>query len=337
MTVGRRRTGAFIATREHRRFVGFVDAVRRHGTIGLCHGRAGVGKTLSARRYANWDLAEPLLTFWGPREPSDDKVYAALARSRTLFYTPAVAGSLTALRHDLGPLVSRANACIDQGLATPGTQAATSPFGRIELVIIDKAERLTTTALEYLRDRFDRSDIGLILIGMPGIEKRMGHYPQLYSRVGFSHRYLPLSQEKLRFVLTRHWKRLGSELGAEEVTDSQAAAAIARLSGGKFRLLQRLVAQMDRVLRSNELTTITEDVVEAAAGALVIGHTTERSIQRSRLRGRAPKDHRPPANVARFIACRSLGPGAHRRGEARRPQRPIRHRGRAAELPARFS
>jgi hypothetical protein len=31
---------------------------------------------------------------------------------------------------------------------------------------------------------------------------------------------------------------------------------------------------MDRVLRINELTTITEDVVEAAAGALVIGHAT---------------------------------------------------------------
>lgn len=274
MTVGRRSTGAFIATREHRRFVEFADAVRRQSTIGLCHGPAGVGKTLSARRYANWDLAEPLLTVWGPRESSDEKIYAALARSRTLFYTPAVAGSLTALRQDLVPLISRVNACIDQGLASPGTQAATSPFGRIELVIIDEAERLTNTALEYLRDRFDRSDIGLILIGMPGIEKRMGHYPQLYSRVGFSHRYPPLSQEELRFVLTRHWKRLGSALDLDDFTDSQAAAAIARLTGGNFRLLQRLVAQMDRVLRINELTTITEDVVEAAAGALVIGHAT---------------------------------------------------------------
>ena len=274
MTVGRRSTGGFIATREHRRFVEFADAVRRQGTIGLCHGPAGVGKTLSARRYANWDLAEPLLTVWGPRESSDEKTYAALARARTLFYTPAVAGSLTALRQDLVPLVSRVNACIDQGLESPGTQAATSPFGRIELVIIDEAERLTNTALEYLRDQFDRSDIGLILIGMPGIEKRMGHYPQLYSRVGFSHRYPPLSQEELRFVLTRHWKRLGSELDLDDFTDSQAAAAIARLTGGNFRLLQRLVAQMDRVLRINELTTITEDVVEAAAGALVIGHAT---------------------------------------------------------------
>lgn len=248
-----RRPGSFIATREHRRFIELADAVRRHATIGLCHGPAGVGKTLSARRYAHWDLAEPLLTDWGPRTTSDEKVYAALARSRTLFYTPVVAGAMATMRKDISLLINRVSACIEQGLSGPGRNAA--PIGRLELIIIDEAERLTTTTLEYLRDQFDRSDTGLILIGMPGIERRMARYPQLYSRIGFS-------------------QHRGQEMSDDDFTDAQVMAAIARLTGGNFRLLQRLFVQVDRVLRINELSVVTAEVVEAAASALVIGHAT---------------------------------------------------------------
>jgi DNA transposition AAA+ family ATPase len=267
-------TGPFIATKEHRRFTEFANAIRTHRTIGLCFGPAGVGKTLSARRHANWDLAEPLLQTWGPREPSDETVYAALARSRTVFHTPTVGGTLRELRKDLDLLTSRVDICIKQhGSPTSDGKCFVSRDSMVELIIIDEAERLSTSAVEHLRDVFDRTNIGLMLIGMPGIDKRLARYPQLYSRVGFAHHYRPLQGDELTFVLTRHWRQLGLSLDHADFTDTQAIAAISRITSGNFRLLHRLFMQMERLLHINALSVITEDVVEAARSTLVIGAT----------------------------------------------------------------
>lgn len=112
----------------------------------------------------------------------------------------------------------------------------------------------------------------MILIGMPGIDERFRHYPQLYSRLGFSHQYRALGREELLFVLDRHWKRLGRTLDPDDFTDAQAIAAIERITRGNFRLLERLFPQINRVLKINQLDTITDDVIEAAASILVIGN-----------------------------------------------------------------
>lgn len=261
----------FIETSAHKRFVEFARTVRKDRTIGLCYGPAGVGKTLSARRYARWDIAEPLLESWGPRDPSDEKVYAALARSRTVFYTPPVATAFAAVRKDLNQLWSRVEACIEQSQPAERGKLMNSRNTKVELVIVDEAERLTNTALEHLRDQFDRAEIGLILIGMPGIEKRMSRYPQLYSRIGFAHPYPSLSRDEMDFILSKHWRKLGRNFDADDFSDHQAAATITRLTGGNFRLLQRLFNQIERILHINELREITDDVIQAAASTLVIG------------------------------------------------------------------
>jgi hypothetical protein len=196
--------GPFVITKEHRRFAEFADAVRRDRYIGLCYGPPGVGKTLSARQYAGWDIVDPHLQAFRPLDvvPVPQQAMA----NRTIVYTPKVHTTPRILDKEITFLHDRLSWGIEWDLQTPKDFATLSKSCGpcAELLIVDEADRLKTPALEQLRDHHDRTGIGLILIGMPGIEKRLARYPQLYSRVGFVHHYRPLSADELAFVLARH-------------------------------------------------------------------------------------------------------------------------------------
>ena len=69
--------------------VEFCEARRRYRYIGLCHGPPGVGKTLSAREYARWDLLEPLLS----RFVLGDEPPVGVDDCNTVLYTPEVANT----------------------------------------------------------------------------------------------------------------------------------------------------------------------------------------------------------------------------------------------------
>ena len=125
--------------------------------------------------------------------------------------------------------------------------------------------------MEQVRAIFDQGSIGVVFIGMPGIEKRLSRYPQLYSRVGFVHAFRPLSAAHVRELLQQQWVPSGVALPQGGVADAEALSAIIRVTGGNFRLLHRLLTQIARLVEINALQTVTSEVVEAARESLVIG------------------------------------------------------------------
>jgi hypothetical protein len=292
----------------------FCDACRRYRYIGLCYGSAGVGKTISARHYANAVLLETWLSSHSMLVPEG----ATVPEHATIFYTPDVVNTprhiehgIQTKRHQLRMLAVEAwleqqrrlyqARKRDEALLPPrrvasptrqhgkGVQlyaSAATPrpaFGPIyahqratmpdptDLIIIDEADRLKTASLEQVRDIFDQSNLGIVLIGMPGLEKRLSRYPQFYSRVGFVHAFRPLSAAQVRDLLRQKWVPSGVTLPEEGVADEDALAAIIRVTGGNFRLLQQLLTQVARIMEINALQSVTSEVVEVARESLVIG------------------------------------------------------------------
>ncbi len=110
--------------------------------------------------------------------------------------------------------------------------------------IFDEADRLRIANLEQVSAIFDAAEIGVILIGMPGREKRLALHPQFYSRIGFVHEFRPLSAPEIRQLLEQRWTPPGVPPPALPL-DQETVAAIVRITGGNFRLLNRLITQME--------------------------------------------------------------------------------------------
>ena len=152
-----------------------------------------------------------------------------------------------------------------------GDPSVPKTYEAINLIIVDEIDRLKLQHLEQLRDIYDRNDLAMVLIGMPGIEKRLSRYPQLYSRIGFAHEFDNLSKDETHHILEYKWADLGIDIKLEDFSDYEAITTIIKITKGNFRLIHRLFAQIDRILRINQMDKITVEVVEAARDCLVIG------------------------------------------------------------------
>ncbi len=84
------------------------------------------------------------------------------------------------------------------------------------------------------------------------------------------HEFRPLGPAEVRALLGR-WRPPGVSLPENLLADDDGVAALIRVTGGNFRLLDRLLSQVGRILEINGLEAVTREVVEAAREVLVIG------------------------------------------------------------------
>jgi DNA transposition AAA+ family ATPase len=288
-----------VETLEYLRFVEFYDACREFRYIGLCYGAPGIGKTLSALKYSRAEMI--LKVHREPAESRDQLPIDTGSYTTEVVNTPArvqfdirstrerlqevalrpirkaATDTLNAIR--LNDQARRAEIMNKPG-CSPCDRPAVDPsyFETFEhfqalkravpdpttLILVDEADRL------HMRSIFDNGGIGIVLIGMPGIEKRVARFPQFYSRIGFVHEFRPLDEAQMTTLLNEGWLPAGVKLPVA-VLSPDVIATLIRMRGGNFRLLTRLLAQVERVLKVNQADVVSKEIVTAARDSLVIG------------------------------------------------------------------
>lgn len=125
-------------------------------------------------------------------------------------------------------------------------------------------------SLKTMRSIFDEGGIGLVLIGMPGIEKRVARFHSSTPLSALSHEFGPLDETQLTNLLEQRWAPAGAAL-PDEILAPDVIASLVRMRSRNSRLLSRLLTQVERILKVNEFPSVTKEIVAAARESLVIG------------------------------------------------------------------
>ena len=250
--------GGFVDTKAYQFFVDLCEFCRAAHVVGVCSGATGVGKTLAARRVCQWDIIEPRLPRHGV---SHSGLTPCGLMPRAAFYMPPATISPKRLEQDIALLRWEVQSLCDAGSSEQTMALPLSGFIRpdqLELLIIDEVNRLDSDELEVLRDVFERGQMGMVLIGRPGIDRKVRAVPPLAGRVGMRYVFEGLQEQEVLQLLQQYVQGRAVEIAP------QVASAIIERAKGSFQKVRLLLLQIEYLLGINELSEVTMGVVDLA-------------------------------------------------------------------------
>lgn len=224
----------FVETTVVRHIFDIAKICHVNNEIGVCYGRAGLGKTIAVREYAKLNTDVILI-------------------EADLGYTPKILfteihkrlgfegiGNIYSMMLDINQKLKNSN----------------------RLIIIDEAEHLPYKALELLRRIYDKAGVGILLVGMPkllaNLRGQKGQYEQLYSRVGVSKEIELLGVEDIEKIIDRSLPE------AISMTEK-----FLEKSGGNTRVLSKLILRADKAAKLND-SLVDEEIIDEVAKLLIV-------------------------------------------------------------------
>jgi DNA transposition AAA+ family ATPase len=260
------KTPFYIESTSYRSFKELCEACRDQEKIGMSFGRPGVGKTEASLRFSEWALVEANLAVRNgvPVEPE------RLVACDTLYYRPGVTVSPQRLKTELGVLKNKFSDIKVCAISwqSPAVWSVALQTPQVRLIIVDEAHRLKYSSLEELRDLQERWNVGMVLIGDPGMERSLARTYHFADRVRYLEKFEPLVSDDLRKYVDKQAELLAVPKPTDEVFQ-----IIAKYSRGNPRVLGHLFAIVQRLLKINDdiVREITVEVTETAREMMLVG------------------------------------------------------------------
>lgn len=203
------------------------------GKIGVCVGRAGLGKTVAVKKYTK-DFQDSILI-------ESDSGYTAKSLLKEIHRRLGLSGK--GFVYDLMDEVVR----------------KLNQSGR--LLIVDEAENLPYRALEITRRIHDKTGVGVLLIGrsilLENLKGYNNQYDQLYSRV----KYTKIIDRLLIQDVIKILESIGQ--------DTKLAETYLLYSDGNTRRLEHLISHSISVAKFNRKAMVDETVIKQTSKLLM--------------------------------------------------------------------
>ncbi len=236
----------FYASRDAKAVLGVCQSCQEYREMGIVTGRSGYGKTYALRRYAK----------------SAKVVYIECDTTMSTRDLLKEIGEGLGLPSRSGTNHDRKTAIIDFLKANPGW-----------LLILDEADKLmsryTYSKMDLLRTFHDKtaedgySSCGIVVAGEPGLETQIKTYLDRFAnRIIFRAKLEGLSEAEVEDYLSDRQVEPGA------LAELKARALNKRT--GCFRLLDRTLRNVRRVLESSGETSVSVKVLEQASAMMML-------------------------------------------------------------------
>ena len=231
------RKPAFLETRDAVNVLGVCQSCQEYIGLGIVVARSGYGKTYSLRQYAKLPRVSYI--------ECDDTM-----SSRDL--VEAIEKSL-GIPSGYGTIWRRVNGIRDFFNTNKGY-----------LLIIDEADKLVSKyKMEILRAIFDQSDVGVVIAGEPKLEAVIKTYlDRMANRVDFYILLKGLNPSEVEKYVSEF------EVAPEAMVELKARAC--NMQTGCFRLLDRTLSNVKRILEERGENIVTLKTIEQASSLMML-------------------------------------------------------------------